>query len=574
MNKIEKNLDMEYVTFKDLGLNDTFLKAIEKKGFEIPSPIQVQSIPVILNTQSDILAQAQTGTGKTAAFGLPILQLLKKEDKVVKTLILVPTRELAIQVSEELYSLKGTQKLKILPIYGGSSIERQIKNLKDGVDIVVATPGRAIDLMARKALKLYDIQFLVLDEADEMLNMGFIEDIELILQNTNDTKRMFLFSATMPAKIKSISNKYMKDVEYIQVKSKELTTNLTYQKYYEVANKDKFEVLTRILDFENDFYGIIFCRTKSDVDDVSNRLMERGYDAEGLHGDLSQYQRERIFKKFKTRTISILVATDVAARGLDVNDLTHVINYAIPQDAESYVHRIGRTGRAGKAGVAITFVTKSEYQQLFYIQKITKTKIVKEQIPAIQEILDQKKDKLFFDIQDIIESGDDINEFESITSALLSSYDSKIVIKSILKYFLKESMNEENYTEISSLSANSNGMRRLFIARGKIDGLSNKKLVSEIQKIIEINSNEIKDIKVLNEFSFITVPDEYAQILIYIMNKGSKREIVTYAKVDKNSNSKSKEKEKLQKNSKNQIKEKGKQNTNKLKIKDNSKSNK
>ena len=334
----------ESKTFADLGLSAATTAAINKKGFEEPTAIQAMTIPVMLEDRTDIIAQAQTGTGKTAAFGLPLIELLDLDSREVQALILAPTRELAIQVAEEINSLKGERDIRVAPIYGGQSIDQQLRRLKRGVHIVVGTPGRVIDHLKRRTLKLGAIRHLVLDEADEMLNMGFVEDIEEIMEHTGPNKRTLLFSATMPARIRSLAKKYMCQHEVLTAKADSNTTALTEQIYYEIRASDKFEALCRIIDFEEDFYGLVFCRTKNDVDGVASQLVGRGYDAEPIHGDVSQAQRERTLAKFRKRKSNILVATDVAARGIDVSDLSHVINYALPYDAESYVHRIGRTG--------------------------------------------------------------------------------------------------------------------------------------------------------------------------------------------------------------------------------------
>jgi ATP-dependent RNA helicase DeaD len=347
-------------TFESLGLSDKTLKILERKGFEEPTPIQEKTIPAILEGEKDIVGQAQTGTGKTAAFGLPIIELIPEKSKAVQALVLTPTRELAIQVAEEINSLKGKKKLSIVPIYGGQSIELQLRSLRKGIDIVVGTPGRILDHLRRRTLKLQNISFLVLDEADEMLNMGFLEDVREIMDNTGPEKRTMLFSATMPREILQIAKKYMGEYDVMKVTKGQLTVSLTDQIYFEVSSADRFEALCRIIDIEEEFYGLVFCRTKIDVDTIANRLIERGYDADALHGDMSQGQREKILNKFKKHLLNVLVATDVAARGIDVQDLTHVINYSLPQDPESYVHRIGRTGRAGKEGNAITFITPGQ----------------------------------------------------------------------------------------------------------------------------------------------------------------------------------------------------------------------
>ena len=346
-------------SFLDLGVSEATLKELEKKGFTAPSAIQTLVIPELLKERTNLIGQAHTGTGKKEAFAIPILETLDC-DGSVRAIVLAPTRELANQVADEMYSLRGKKEIKVLPVYGGQSIDQQIKKIKKGIDVIVGTPGRILDLMNRKVIKLNNLEYFVLDEADEMLNMGFIEDIELILERTNEDKKMLFFSATIPDSIMKIAKKFMKDYKLLKVKTKELTTNLTEQIYFEVTEGDKFEALCRVLDYVHDFYGIVFCRTKSDVDDVAQHLKGRGYDAEAIHGDITQAMRMKTLEDFKKKRINILVATDVAARGIDVNDLTHVINYSIPQEPESYVHRIGRTGRAGKKGIAITFVTPKE----------------------------------------------------------------------------------------------------------------------------------------------------------------------------------------------------------------------
>lgn len=362
--------------FRDLGLSEKVLKVLSKKGYESPTPIQRLTIPALLKNDKDIIGQAQTGTGKTAAFSLPIIENFENLEHI-QAIVLTPTRELALQVAEEMNSLSTSKKMKVIPVYGGQSIDVQRKLIKTGVDVVVGTPGRVIDLIERKLLKLNSLKYFILDEADEMLNMGFIEDIEKILTFTNEDKRMLFFSATMPDEIMKVAKNHMKEYEVLAVKSRELTTDLTEQIYFEVNERDKFEALCRIIDLTKEFYGIIFCRTKTDVNEIVGRLNDRGYDAEGLHGDIGQNYREVTLKRFKTKKINILVATDVAARGIDINDLSHVINYAIPQEVESYVHRIGRTGRAGKEGTAITFITPQEYRRLYKFKKQLKRKLKK-----------------------------------------------------------------------------------------------------------------------------------------------------------------------------------------------------
>ena len=356
--------------FSALGLSEQMLEAVRAKGFETPTAIQKLTIPHLLTKPNDIIAQSQTGTGKTAAYGLPILQTLEPARGPIQAIILVPTRELALQAAEELLSYNREKRLSITAIYGGAAMSEQLRRLAKGIDIVVGTPGRVLDHIRRGTMKLENVRYLVLDEADEMLNMGFVEDVEEIMSHTSDERRVLLFSATMPERIIRLSKTYMRDTEIVRVEHKQITADLTEQIYFEVREADKFDALTRIIDVEPEFYGIIFARTKIGADETASRLTARGYAAEVLHGDVSQAQREKILRKFRDRTINILVATDVAARGIDVGNLTHVINYSLPQDSESYVHRIGRTGRAGEEGFAISFVTRETMKTLKEIEKL------------------------------------------------------------------------------------------------------------------------------------------------------------------------------------------------------------
>ena len=361
--------------FKALGLSATTLKALERKGFTEPTDIQRECIPLLLGKNVDVVGQAQTGTGKTAAFALPILEKLDVEDRSTQALVLAPTRELAMQVADEISSLKGDRKISVEAIYGGSSYETQFKKLKKGIQIVVGTPGRIQDHLERGTLDLTHLKFAVLDEADEMLDMGFVEDIEKILSQTNEDKRMLFFSATMPDPILALAVKFMKEYEIVRIRKGEVDTSLTEQYFVALRESDKMEVLTRIIDSCSQFYAIVFCKTKVQCEEIGRKLGEKGYPAEALHGDLSQKQREIILQKMRDHKIGILVATDVAARGIDISELTHVINYTIPGDPEVYTHRIGRTGRAGRTGVAITFVTPSEKRKFAFIKRINKSEI-------------------------------------------------------------------------------------------------------------------------------------------------------------------------------------------------------
>ena len=378
--------------FNELHLSTELLAEIEKAGFVEASPIQEQTIPLAM-AGKDVIGQAQTGTGKTAAFGFPTLEKIDTDNPAVQALVIAPTRELAVQSQEELFRFGRSKGVKVRSVYGGSSIEKQIKALKSGAHIVVGTPGRLLDLIKRKALKLNQIETLILDEADEMLNMGFLEDIESIISRVPEERQTLLFSATMPDAIKRIGVKFMKEPEHVKIAAKELTTELVDQYYIRVKENEKFDTMTRLMDVEQPELSIVFGRTKRRVDELTRGLKIRGFRAEGIHGDLDQGKRLRVLRDFKNGNLDVLVATDVAARGLDISGVTHVYNYDIPQDPESYVHRIGRTGRAGKSGQSITFVAPNEMGYLQIIENLTK-KRMKGLKPATAEEAFQAKKKV------------------------------------------------------------------------------------------------------------------------------------------------------------------------------------
>lgn len=523
---------MEKLTsFQALGLSPNILSSLRHKGFEEPTPIQEKVIPLLLCGDKDLIGQAQTGTGKTAAFGLPIIEKIKVNNLTVQALILTPTRELTIQVAEEIHSLRGKKALKIVPLYGGQSIELQLKHLNKGVHLVVGTPGRILDHLRRKTLKLEHLDFCVLDEADEMLNMGFIDDVETILEYTNRNKRTMLFSATMPEEILRIAQKYMGPYELVQIKQKQLTVDQTDQIYFEVPLRDKFEALCRIIDIEKEFYGLVFCRTKVDVDNIANRLIDRGYDADGLHGDLSQAQREKIMNKFKKQRITLLVATDVAARGIDVQNLTHVINYALPQDPESYVHRIGRTGRAGKEGTAVTFITPEENRRLMFIQRIIKSKIQRRNLPQVKDIIEVKKKRIRTRLDDIIEA-QDYSDYLSMAQDLLETNAPDEVLAALLKFTFQDELDASNYNDIRDVSPKIQGDTRLFIAKGKKDGMTKKSLAKFITEKVHITAAKIQDIYIQDTFSFITVPFREAELILkhFKTSLKGKKPIVVKAK--------------------------------------------
>ena len=528
---------MEKKKFSELGLSAKTLEAINKKGFEEPTEIQALTIPVMLRDDTNIIAQAQTGTGKTAAFGLPLIEMIDASEHEVQALILTPTRELAIQVAEEINSLKGSKDIRTVPIYGGQAIDQQLRRLKRGVHIVVGTPGRVIDHLKRKTLKLGEIDHLILDEADEMLNMGFIDDMEKIMRYTNPVKRTLLFSATMPKRIKDLAHKYMEGYELIKGKAEQLTTNLTEQIYFEVRRSEKFEALCRIIDIEENFYALVFCRTKSDVDSIASRLVDRGYDAAAIHGDISQAQREKTLSKFRDQKVRILIATDVAARGIDVINLTHVINYSLPQDPEYYVHRIGRTGRAGNEGTAITFITPSEYKQLMFIQRLAKTDIKKSTVPNVKDIIEAKKKKIQEDLS-LALNGKVHSNFHTWAKQMLANNDPVEILAAILSHSFEEELNPDSYGEIKEVTGkgkqlDKQGKARLFVALGKVDKMTAKKLVDLIMSKAPVKAKLISDVQVMDKFSFITVPFGAAESIVTNFRQKGKKPLVSHAKKPK-----------------------------------------
>ena len=504
---------MAQIKFDEMGLSRNSLEEIRKKGFEEPTEIQEKIIPLLLSTGKDIIGQAQTGTGKTAAFGIPILEMISEESPHVQAIIIVPTRELALQVSEEINSLKGSKKVHVVPVYGGQSYPEQIRRLRAGADIIVGTPGRILDHLERKNLSLDRVSFAVLDEADEMLSMGFIEDIEKILSRTNPEKRTALFSATMPEHIMNIARNYMHDYQIATVKKDTLTVEQTDQIYFEVAPNDKFESLCRIIDIEKEFYGLIFCRTRVAVDELTTRLIDRGYEAESIHGDFSQQQRERCLDKFRKKHSNILVATDVAARGIDISDLTHVINYSLPQDPEAYVHRIGRTGRAGKKGIAVTFISPSEFRKLTAISRATGSGIRKERVPSVTDIMNAKKARIATELQRLISHGIR-RDFIETAAVLLGGNDPLDIVAALLQHSFINELNAEGYSEISEVSIDNKGTTRLFVSLGDKDGITPRKLVKLIQNQSKIPAGRISDITVKDSFSFLTVPFDDAETII------------------------------------------------------------
>ncbi|MBB1078986.1 DEAD/DEAH box helicase [Limosilactobacillus sp. STM2_1] len=426
--------------FSELGLSDSLLKAIKRSGYEEATPIQEQTIPMVLDGK-DVIGQAQTGTGKTAAFGLPIIEKVDTDNPNIQAIIISPTRELAIQTQEELYRLGKDKRVRVQVVYGGADIRRQIKSLKQHPQILVGTPGRLRDHINRHTVKLDHINTLVLDEADEMLNMGFLDDIEAIIKETPEERQTLLFSATMPPEIKKIGVQFMTDPATVRIKAKELTTDLVDQYYVRARDYEKFDIMTRLIDVQDPDLTIVFGRTKRRVDELSKGLIARGYNAAGIHGDLTQDKRSKIMWKFKNNELDILVATDVAARGLDISGVTHVYNYDIPSDPDSYVHRIGRTGRAGHHGVSLTFVTPNEMDYLHEIEKLTRVRMLPLKPPTAEEAFKGQVASAFNDIDELI-AQDSTDRYQEAAEKLLETHNATDLVAALLNNMTKEAASE------------------------------------------------------------------------------------------------------------------------------------
>ncbi|WP_125141896.1 DEAD/DEAH box helicase [Clostridium transplantifaecale] len=533
---------MEAVKFEDLNLDAKILRAVTDMGFEEASPIQSQSIPLEIQGV-DIIGQAQTGTGKTAAFGIPLLQKVDPKNKKLQAIILCPTRELAIQVSDEVRRLgKYMHGVKVLPIYGGQEIGRQIRSLKDGVQVIIGTPGRVMDHMRRKTLKLDHVHTVVLDEADEMLNMGFLEDMEMILSELPEERQTVMFSATMPPAIAEIAKKFQKDPQIVKVVKKELTVPKVTQYYYEVKPKNKIEVMCRLLDMYDPKLSIVFCNTKRQVDDLVQELQNRGYFAEGLHGDLKQMQRDRVMNSFRNGRTDILIATDVAARGIDVDDVEAVFNYDIPQDDEYYVHRIGRTGRAGREGKALSLVVGKEVYKLREIQRYCKTKILPQPIPSLNDVTSIKAEKILDSVSEVIRDND-LDKIINIVEkrVLEEDYTTLDLAAALLKMSMGdeyEDITEEKFPlrslddlddyERNNRNKNSRGPRnsrsgggenvaRLFINIGKNQGIRPGDILGAIAGESGMPGSMVGSIDMFDKYTFVEVPREQADIVLKAM---------------------------------------------------------
>ena len=525
-------------TFEELGVSPEIRKAIEEMGYENPMPVQEEVIPYLLGENNDVVALAQTGTGKTAAFGLPLLQQIDVKNRVPQSLILCPTRELCLQIAGDLndYS-KYIDGLKVLPVYGGSSIDSQIRSLKRGVHIIVATPGRLLDLMERKTVSLSTVHNIVMDEADEMLNMGFTDSINAILADVPKERNTLLFSATMSPEIARISKNYLQNAKEITIGRKNESTSNVKHVAYTVQAKDKYAALKRIVDYYPQIYGIIFCRTRKETQEIADKLMQEGYNADSLHGELSQAQRDAVMQKFRIRNLQLLVATDVAARGLDVDDLTHVINYGLPEDTESYTHRSGRTGRAGKTGTSIAIINLREKGKLREIERIIGKKFIAGEMPTGKQICEKQLIKVIDELEKVKVNEEEITDFMPEIYRKLEWLSKEDLIKRMVSHEFNRFLDyyrdrEEIETPTDSRERNTRdsrergsrkaapGFTRLFINLGKMDSFFPSELISLL------NSNtrgriELGRIDLMKNFSFFEVEEKEAQNVVKALNRAN-----------------------------------------------------
>ncbi len=505
------------MTFQEIGLNSDLLKAVTELGFVNPTPIQQQTIPLLSKQQTDLVALAQTGTGKTAGFGLPLLNLIQTNDRSVQALILAPTRELCVQITNDIknYS-KYMSGFGVTAIYGGARIDNQIKDIKRGVQVVVATPGRLIDMIERRAINLNTVKVVVLDEADEMLNMGFKEDLDTILSETPDNKNTWLFSATMPKEVERIARNYMtKPVELTTGKKNEGADNLEHI-YYLVQGRDRYLALKRIADYYPDIFGIIFCRTKAETQEVADGLIKDGYSADALHGDLSQSQRDFVMKRFRSRTLQMLVATDVAARGIDVNDVTHVINYNLPEDVENYTHRTGRTARAGKSGIAVAIITPKDQGKIKDIERIIKKQFTRKPVPNGSDVCEKQLLNLVHKIHNVEVKDEEIESF------LPKIYDElkDLSKEELIKRFISEEFNRfhEYYQNAPDLNIEKGAVdgafgkhrsTRFFVNMGNMDGFNHNSLKDFLSDAVKLHPRMVFNVDVKSSFSFFETESKF-----------------------------------------------------------------
>ncbi|MBP5567866.1 MAG: DEAD/DEAH box helicase [Treponema sp.] len=526
-----ENQNEETVTFEDLGLDEYALKAVQKKGFVTPSPIQVLAIPRLLTGDTNLIARARTGTGKTAAFGLPIIQSIREKSNHVEALILEPTRELAVQTCEEMKSFSTKDFPRTTVLYGGASYTTQIRELKRGCEIVVGTPGRIKDHLERKTLDLKNIKYFILDEGDEMLDMGFIDDIREIFEQANPQSRILLFSATMPPPILKIAGDFMGEYDIIEEAKVIDEALLIEQKYWLLKESDKIEALVRLIDMSPDFYGLVFTTTKMDADRVTKELDMRGYEADALHGDIMQNQREKVLERFRMKKTRILVATDVAARGIDISGLSHVVNYSLPFDTATYVHRIGRTGRAGTTGIAVTFVRPEERRKLGYfiknVERATKSKFTEEKVPNVTEVLAIKEAKLISDLKQKLFKDDEVipvdTKFETLSESLCENQDAKKVLAGVLSVLYGNQLSPKHYGRISVKDIKARGdQMRIYVSLGKKDGYRAKEIAEFFANLLHIPGRLVDDIDVAQQFSLVSLPVKDAKKALELSKKNKK----------------------------------------------------
>ncbi len=495
------------VSFNELGLDEQIARAVSELGFETATPIQAKAIPVLLSGR-DLIGQAQTGTGKTAAFALPLIQLLNSSRPETQALVLAPTRELAVQVAGGIHDLAKHTGLRVVPVYGGQPIDRQFRALRAGAHIVVGTPGRVLDHLRRGSLSFASVKFCALDEADEMLALGFAEDLDAILAELPEERQLAFFSATMPSRILQLTKKFLRDPVHIQIQSKQRTLDTTNQTYYEVPKGQKLEALARVLDMETPGPTIVFCRTRQETNDLSENLRLRGYNAEALHGDMNQAERDRVMRRFRDGQADLLVATDVAARGLDIETVTHVINYDIPWDVEQYIHRIGRTGRAGRSGDAITLVSGKERFQLKNIERMIGSAIKPARIPTAADIAERRRGQFKDSLREVLLAGEFDNHLATVVQ-MSEEFESTSIAAAAL-HMLWQSQNSGKADAAEEMSHDFEqpemGMARIFVGMGRQDGLRPGDLVGAIAHEAGLLGKAIGVIDILDKTSFVEVP--------------------------------------------------------------------
>ncbi len=514
--------------FSEIALSPEVAEAIETMGFVTPTPIQAQVIPAMLESAKDLIALAQTGTGKTAAFGIPLIELIDKTAKKPQALILAPTRELCVQIEKDLKAFSAqTKHFYTVAVYGGANIRLQIDQLRKGVQVVVATPGRLIDLLGRKAVDLTHIKYVVLDEADEMLNMGFQEDIDEILATTPKEKVTWLFSATMPQEIKTISKKYMRQPLEISAGNVNQTNANIEHQYYTVQPRNKYPALKRILDYNPDIYGIIFCRTKAETQDIAERLIKDGYNADSLHGDLSQMQRDKVMLAFREKTLQMLIATDVAARGIDVDNLTHIINLHLPDDIDFYTHRSGRTARAGKTGISIVLISEKDLYRIKQLERKLSMKFKQMMIPTGIEVCEKQLLSLIHRVHEVPVNEAEIAKYMPVIEKEFADLTKDDVIKKFaslefnrfLNYYrFAEDLNIGERREVREYANKKGDSDLMFINLGKMDNVGPKDLVEMIKQVGTVKAHEIGDIRLKGAYSFFEVPTSVSQRVVQSFN--------------------------------------------------------